>query len=212
MWYVIGYAFNDEFIRNMFQESLTSNESKKLLIIDPAAEQIRNKFDKSVVEQIDALPIRFGDDFFELQFTDCIENQKTIHLRIVPHVLSKNQFTVGIKSNRVIKSAIPLNSDCNVISSDDSRGRLDKRQILIDGKVGEGEEVKLELKIEYAFGDEIELNISDGTGRLNFGIDYDERVIASSHDIKNEYEQIDGALWMTEPIKLDKTKLYHRYS
>jgi len=82
VWYAIGYAFNDEFIRNVFQEILSHNPDKKLVIINPNAEEIVYKFSESVRNQIDILPIKFGGEYFDLQLDDNINSVKTILVRI----------------------------------------------------------------------------------------------------------------------------------
>ena len=79
--YAIGYAFNDEFIKNAFQEALESDPDKKLIIINPVAEQIKGEFPESIRKQIELLPIKFGGKFFKLQFEDHVKRVKTIDVR-----------------------------------------------------------------------------------------------------------------------------------
>lgn len=58
--YVIGYSFNDEFIRNLFL-GLLKVPGHKLLIVDPNANEITTTFFDN---QRDVVPIdgRFGDN------------------------------------------------------------------------------------------------------------------------------------------------------
>ena len=218
IWYVIGYAFNDEFIRNVFQESLVSDSSKKLVIINPEAEQIKDKFPESINKQIDILPIKFGDKFFELQFEDYTKNRKTIVLRFATanELLIKKTHQLTVKSNRNIQSAKILNDNISIKNSNvnNKNGSINdenKKQVFFEIDNPNHAEIKLELKIDYTYDDEIELNISDNTKEPNFGIDYASLVIASSNDVKNGYEELGNMIWMKDPIKLDKTKLYHNY-
>ena len=76
-WIVIGYAFNDEFILNVFKEAL--KDDKKLVIIDPNAIEIKDKKfgkDNSVI----SLPIKFGTKYFELQLQDYQRGIKSINV------------------------------------------------------------------------------------------------------------------------------------
>ena len=52
IWYVIGYAFNDEYILDMFEEALLADKDTKLVIINPDAKQIQKKFSNEVVDCI----------------------------------------------------------------------------------------------------------------------------------------------------------------
>ena len=69
-------------------------------------------------------------------------------------------------------------------------------------------EVKIEVKIDYRYDDELELKFSDNTEKINFGIDYGSHTIADSKNVGDEYESSQNMLWIKYPIKLDKTKLY----
>jgi len=65
-WVVVGYAFNDEFIREIFSEALTS--SKRMYIINPHASEIIQKFPEEKRPYIRAIPMKFGDDNFQQNF------------------------------------------------------------------------------------------------------------------------------------------------
>ena len=79
-WIVIGYGFNDEFILEVFKEALTNK--KTLVIINPEACFIRNKFPLELRGNIDALPIKFGDPHFKAQFNDYIDATKKIVINL----------------------------------------------------------------------------------------------------------------------------------
>ena len=219
-WYVIGYAFNDEFVRNAFQESLVENYDRRLVIINPEAERIKNKFQDSIKNQIDVLPIKFGEEFFELQFEDYVEKTKTIVLRFLNENNPIEIDKITIKSNHNIRSAEILNDDVDVINSDgdiDTEYRSNKngKFMFFEIRNPKSVEIKLELKIDYMYDDEIELYISNNTEKLNMGIDYGGIMIANSKDKEQDHAmkvdriEIENTIWMRWLIKLNKKKLYH---
>lgn len=198
-WYVIGYAFNDDFIRNVFQEILSYNSDKKLAIINPNAEKIVNKFSESVRNQIDILPIEFGGDFFDLQFTDYVQSIKTIVVRFI-----STSNLIRIKCNKKIQSHDMEFDKLDIIGTTSLK---DSKELDIELLEPTDQEIKIELKIEYKFGDEIELFLSDNTSKLNFGIDYCGLKIAGSDKVLG-YDDIEGIRWMSNPVVLDKSTLY----
>lgn len=80
VWYVIGYAFNDEFILNAFLESF--KDSKQMILINPDSINIKSKFPKDKQELITALPIKFGDEFFRQDFEDYSYDRRTVEVEI----------------------------------------------------------------------------------------------------------------------------------
>jgi len=80
-WYIIGYAFNDEFILNVIKEGLTK-KSKTMIVINPNAEVIRNKFPDVLRKQIIALPYKFGDQYFVNNFIEFQRKVRNIELSI----------------------------------------------------------------------------------------------------------------------------------
>ncbi len=80
-WFAIGFAFNDEFIREIFVESLKGMD-KQLVIINPSAHEIIKKFPDNVTNKIVCLPIKFGDKYFAKQFEDFTKQQKTLEFTI----------------------------------------------------------------------------------------------------------------------------------
>ena len=200
VWYVIGYAFNDEFILNVFQEILSHNSDKKMVIINPNAEDVINKFSESVRNQIDILPIKFGGDYFDLQLSDNVNSVKTILVRI-----ASTSNIIKIKSNKIIKTRKIINSDKIELKS--SIIQKDSNELHVELINSTDQEIKIELQIEYKFGDKIELFLSDSTKNLDFGIDYCDLMIASSKEISG-YAYIENIAWMTNPIILDESKLH----
>jgi len=214
MLYAIGYAFNDEFIRNAFVESLKSKSSKRLTVINPDAEQIRAKLPERIQNQISILPINFGDEFFEMQFQDHVIGVKTLVIRfLITRWSAENSITVqGSRSLRFAK-----------ILNDDAHGFKVNPNISQDGKILDPDqkyihlqannppmdvEIKLKLQIAYQYGEKIELRFSDNTRTLDFGIDYGGTEIFSSNQIRKEYEEMDDTVWLKGSITLDKTQLY----
>ena len=211
--YAIGYAFNDEFIKNAFQDALARNSAKKLIIINPDAEQIKGKFPKSVRKQIEVLPISFGGKFFELQFEDHVKRVKTLVVRFyIKHDPEKmNYRLLAIKSNCTIKWSKIINFQENgILERETSPPAKFDNYVSYQIPCLHDMEIKLELQISYIYGGEIELYISDGTDDPIFEIDYCFPNIANSGYIKNKYKEVDGTWWPREPIKLDTTKLYRR--
>ena len=210
--YAIGYAFNDEFIKNAFQEALAHDSNKKLIIINPYAKDIKKKFSESVKKQIEILPINFGGEFFELQFEDYIKEVKTIVIKFDIKKSEKQHIPLSIRSNHLIQSANFEKGvfERNGISSMAASATADGKYVHFEIPSLQNLEIKSDLEIEYVYGEEIELYISDDVKDLNFDIYYCSLMIASSDDIKHEYEKRNGKQYTIEPIKLDTTKLYRR--
>jgi len=79
-WIVIGYAFNDEFILNVFKEALTPQ--KKLIIINPHAEELKQLFPKELHDSIIPLPMRFGGKLFKEQLSDFRNQVRELEIEI----------------------------------------------------------------------------------------------------------------------------------
>ena len=212
-WYVIGYAFTDEFIRNTFQESLVDNPLKTLILINPEANEIKNKFSQNVQTQIDVLPIQFGNEFFELQFSDYTKNAKTVVMRFKTTALPGTH-AIKIESSNVLQSARILNnidSGFVVNPNVDSNGRIrgeDQKCIHIKTENQKQDvEVKLELEFGYDYGG-VELRVRDNTKTLDFGIYYGDNMIFSSRNADQENLSEDGHAPEMIPVKIDATSLY----
>ena len=188
-WYVIGYAFNDEFIRNVFQESLVDDVSKKLILINPEAEEIKDKFSGNVQNQIDALPMRFGGEYFEHQFREYTESVMTIVVRFKTTNTAMN-YKIKIESDYNITSINNLSSED--VELDDliiyDYGSADRPNFVYiktkDQK--HNAEIQLELKIDYDYSNKIELRISGDTKIPDFVIDYNGKTIFYSNSVFKE--------------------------
>ena len=153
--YVVGYAFNDEFIRNAFQESLTSRNSVSLILIDPNAEQIKNKFNQSVLDKIETLPITFGSEYFPQVFQDYATNRKTITVT----------FSHPFASNTPDPVQVTLR--CNLETQYAQIGDIKPVKM---SRPSNSHELQLELDNSQQFSIKVELSIShhDETIKLDF--------------------------------------------
>ena len=207
-WYVVGYSFNDEFIRNVFQEILSYNSDKRLIIINPIAEKVRNKFPKSVKNQIDTVPIKFGSDFFALQFDDYHNKIKTL---VIKFDSTSDKITIFC-NNEIISAQIKKDCKVQIRNADGFEGNDSKSGEIYENNLSvyfpihnpNKLKVKIEIKIKYNYNDEIELRFSDGTKKINYEINYGTKVIASSHNIQHKYEDVNNISCTTDPIKLGK--------
>ena len=202
-WYVIGYAFNDEFIRDMFEEALRSYKDKKLVIINPDADNIKQKFPQAVMDCIDSLPILFGGDHFGRQFEDYEKSTKTLSVRM----LTRGQ-TIRIRCDQQITqwSASPK----ELLAEDQATGARGsgKKNICINTKLASESEVKILITVYHPFGEEISLWLSDNTEHLSAGIDYDEVTVARLH-MKGKHERDShGVIWIRDSIVLGKRELF----
>ena len=79
--FVVGYAFNDEFILNVFKETL-SNSSKIINLINPSGISIKEKFPDEVKSRIKVLPIKFGSNYFREDLKEFVDQRKKITIFI----------------------------------------------------------------------------------------------------------------------------------
>ena len=205
-WYVIGYAFNDEFIRNVFQESLMDDKSKKLILINPNAEDIKSKFFDNIQSQIDALPMQFGNKSFEFQFREYTEGVITIIIKF-KITNSTIEHRIKIECNHKIRLITNLSSE-NIKLDDfiihDSINTDGYNFIYFTTKDQKRDvEVKLELKMEYNYNNEIELCISDDTKIPNFTIDYGNKTIFHSDNVSKEIIESEGSKSELIRVKLN---------
>ena len=210
-WYVIGYAFNDEFIRNVFQESLVDDSSKKLILINPKAEDVKSKFSDNIQSQIDALPMQFGNESFEFQFREYTEGVMTVVVRFKT-TDSAMEHRIRIKSNHNIAFAKNLSSE-NIIFDDfilHNFMHTDNRNFVSIKTQNQkyDAEIKLELKIEYNYNNEIELHIYDDTEVPDFTIDYGSKTIFHSNNASKEIIENKGNKSELIRIKLTNTDIY----
>jgi len=98
LWYVIGYAFNDEYVLNAFIEAFS--DRKRMIILNPHAKNLVKKLPEKFHQQITLLPIKFGNETFPKQFEDFFHGQKTLLCKIT----TKSKI-IGLTSNfRILDS------------------------------------------------------------------------------------------------------------
>ncbi|RNJ75692.1 MAG: hypothetical protein EB828_04530 [Nitrosopumilus sp. D6] len=217
-WYAVGYAFNDIIIKDIFEKSIMDNKDKKLVIIDPNAYEIKNKFDKSIQDKVDALPIKFDDDHFETKISDYTSNTKTIILRVRADQKDPQEklFRFAIVSQKSFKSK-NITPDC------DPHKMNPEFQCVINEKKYSGcyfefdsnnlSGIRLELKVDCPYDEDIILHLSDNTRNIDFGIWYCNNMIFSSNYIKKKdyvTNVSNNSLWLKDPIIIDKTMLYSK--
>lgn len=207
IWYVVGYAFNDEFIRNTFQESLANDNSKRLTVIDPNANEIRDKFSEDVREQIYVLPISFGDKYFETQLKDHVSGIKTIIIRFDVSNSPQNH-KIEVRSNLPMQSPKIQNENEVGFTANSRSIQGQVQHVFFEPTQKNKREVRLEIPIEFRYGDEVELHISDTARALNFSIDYGGEVTVRSQDLSDEYADTPYSDCLKDPIKLGNDNLY----
>lgn len=74
-WIVIGYSFNDEFIRNMLLEVFRQEkQNSRMLIIHPRAREIVQKFRWQDMEKIKPITAKLGQDETPSKVTEAIKS------------------------------------------------------------------------------------------------------------------------------------------
>jgi len=113
-WYVVGYAFNDEFVLDAFIELFT--DGKQMIIINPHANELTKKFPENLRSQITPLPIRFGDEYFAKDFEDFSTNQRTLEIELQAtsnHIgidlPATSKYIENIKNENIKEEAIVTN-------------------------------------------------------------------------------------------------------
>ena len=94
-WYVVGYAFNDDFIRNVFVEQLKQKTKPALVIINTSVKDIILKFPSELREKIVLLPIKFGSKYFPSQINDFLNGVRTLTVKV--KTMHNNE--IGFKSS-----------------------------------------------------------------------------------------------------------------
>lgn len=197
-WYFIGYAFNDEFIFNVVKEVLNGID-KSLVIINPDARQIRNKFPVKLREKIIGLPIKFGDRDFGLQFKDAKTNRKTLTFKIK----TQSDF-ISIRSSHEIQNSTHKNEKTNIKAE---ATYVTNKQYDISLKNPDNEEFLLELEFEYLPPFEDELTIIMGSKKeVKYSVYYGEKYLrVNSNTSKFDPKE---KLYFTEPLKMYSSSLF----
>ena len=208
-WYVIGYAFNDVFIKNMFEESLRSRNAR-LIIINPEAKEIKEKFSDPIKDKIDVLPIRFGGESFALEFKAFTTKIIRLDVRI-----TCNENLDLIQNEMIIRSSLdmiqihPFGDNITTLSITHKR-----KVATINIKNPNYTEIKFQLQISYNYEDEIKLeftsaiNGSPDTSELYFTINYKEKKIYGYAQADKVLVQLEEQQGLHYTIKLDKTTLF----
>jgi len=156
VWYVIGYAFNDEFIRNVFIEELKLRSGTVLVIIGPSADQIVQKFPQEYRKNIVALPIKFGSKYFPRQIQDYRGGVRTLKI-----IVKTKSPSIGFKSSIPIFSGriTKIEGDPRSI---DFQLREDKEFMEISQLSDIQKEVEIKLVINHdpPFDKNLELQIA----------------------------------------------------
>ena len=76
VWVIIGYAFNDEFIRNIFEECY--DDKHEMILINPDASKIVEKFSSPMQNGIRALNLKFGSEEFSNNFKNELEKSMAL--------------------------------------------------------------------------------------------------------------------------------------
>ena len=203
-WYVVGYAFNDEFILNSFIEQLKRKTKHSLVIIGPSSKQIIQKFPKETREKIIALPIKFGTKYFPGQIRDFAEGVRTLTVKV-----KTKSNSVGFKSSIPFKSAIlskingdPRNIAITVHSED---------EWIETGFENDNErELEFLLKIEHSppFENDLELQVGfNGVYDYDFSIHIDDHFLNSKSGSTSTQDQ-DLQRHLSEPIRIYSGSLF----
>lgn len=173
-WIVIGYAFNDEFIFATFVEALKRFQ-KNLIIINPSAEELKQKFPKEFHDQIITLPIKFGTKYFPIQIQDFFEKTKTLNIRVKtasPLIGFKSSIPIqsfGIKKTEKMKVGQ------NIITNDRNWA-----EITVEHPFDVNTEFVLKLKYDPPFDKDLELQIGfSGVYDYSFEVYIDDHFISS---------------------------------
>ena len=201
-WIVIGYAFNDEFILDVFDEALSS-ENKKLIIINPSAKDIVQKFSKNNQDKIISLPIKFGDAYFSKQISDFFKKIRTFDIRI-------RTKSAGIGFN----SSFPIQS----LSFETSKGIVNKSSkgdhemyIPLPSARDVNEVIKCTLVVtfDYPFEKDLELRyICNTIDSANVSVYINDRIITSTEVIPKGSST--HPYHTSEPIKIRSDQLFVR--
>jgi hypothetical protein len=86
-WLVIGYNFNDEFIRNIFLEALESrDQTHELILVTPSAEKVlKEKFSK-YQHNVKIIPKKFGDQQTTSEIIRLFGGKQTLTREIINNV------------------------------------------------------------------------------------------------------------------------------
>lgn len=199
LWYVVGYAFNDEYVLNAFNEAFSDN--KRMVIINPHAIKLKEKFKEKDLNKITALPIKFGGKFFTNDFEDFSKSERRIEVE-----LSGESKTIGIdfpKDTKFIETV--KNENCSStpsITNHDNRTSFEfysqnsqNKRVIFDVTM-RGHDFKSE---EYEF-----LTLSSGETTVHVALRNQGRLIDSFTTSKPMYDSIFNTYIQSFKIRAEK--------
>jgi len=203
LWYVIGYAFNDEFILEIFKEAFSNK--KRMVIISPHAKDMQEKFEKKLHDFITPLPIKFGDKYFSKQFEDFSKEVKTLDIKIK----TKNEF-IGFKSSIPIRNAQVVEKDGILTKEATVKDASNWREVQIMNP--NNEEIQFRLQIEHRspYEKDLELQISlNGVNDYEYSVYLQDRFLDSDRGNTAEQDQT-LQRHLSKPIKIYANNLFLR--
>jgi len=205
-WYVVGYAFNDEFILNAFIEQLKLRSEPSLVIIGPSSKQIIRKFPEEVRDKIIALPIKFGTKYFPRQIQDFAEGVRTLTVKV-----KTKSYSIGFKSSIPFKSAIvsKINGDLRNLEIP-VRTENEWIEKKFDEEGENEKEIEFKLKIEHKspFKNDLELQVGfDGVYDYDFSVYIDDHFL-NSNSGNASTQDLDLQKHLSEPIKIYSDSLF----
>ncbi|MCH8915097.1 MAG: hypothetical protein IIA82_04555 [Thaumarchaeota archaeon] len=203
-WYVVGYAFNDEFILNSFIEQLKLRNEPSLIIIGPSSKQIIRKFPEEVREKIIALPIKFGSKYFSRQIQDFVEGVRTLTVKV-----KTTGHSIGFKSSIPFKGAkvSKINGDPRSL---EIAVHTENKWIEKEFNDGTEKEIEFQLKIEHTapFENDLELQVGfDTVYDYDFSIHIDDHFLNCKSGNTSKHDQ-DLQRYLSEPIKIYSDSLF----
>lgn len=196
-WYVIGYAFNDEFVMEIFLEALT--QGKRMIIINPHAKDLIKKFPEKYHQYITPLPIKFGNEHFPKQFEDFCLNQRTLLCKV-----KTTSQLIGFKSNFRILGAEVVETD-KVKRSGTALWNAERSWIKMAIRhSGDKQDIHCVIRVEHnsPYDEDLELvPMFNGVYDYDISIDIQDQFRASGHGNTSEQDQ-DSQLYLGKPIKI----------
>lgn len=208
-WYVIGYAFNDIFIKNMFEESLKSRNAR-LIIVNPEAKEIKDKFSDQIRDKIDALPIKFGDESFALEFKAFTTKIIKLNVRITCYKHSD-----PMQNEIIIRNSLDMIQTYTLSDNITNSSITHERKVAtINIKNPNYTDIEFQLQISYNYENEIKLEFTSAisgfpdTSELCFTINYKEKMIYDYTQANKVPVALEEQPGLHYTIKLDKNTLF----
>jgi len=206
-WYVVGYAFNDEFILNAFIEQLKLKSEPSLVIIGPSSKQIIQKFPEEIREKIIALPIKFGTKYFSRQIQDFAEGVRTLTVKV-----KTTGHSIGFKSSIPFKGAkvSKINGDPRSL---EISVHTENTWIEQGFNNQEEKEVEFQLKIEHnpPFENDLELQVGfQSKDDYDLSIHIDDHLLNSKSGNASIADESISPRYYGESIKIYSDSLFVR--